>query len=218
MKNKFLLLLVSATIVFSCKNEKPEPNVKILTLQPGPNDGQDGEVNSLFPDIVSFNGNGKFLNPMAWTYNGVINVKRAYIKFDFSEISKTSIIDSAFINLYFSNALIKEFPVDVSEIGHIGDNELEIQRITSTWKENELNWSNKPNTTETNSVIIPKSKSETQDYLNINVKELIKDILKSSNYGFAIKHKKENIYKFTSLTSSEEEVPARRPKLIIYYH
>jgi Concanavalin A-like lectin/glucanases superfamily len=185
----------------------------VLTLQPGPLDGQDGEVSSITPNTGY--GNGFFLDPLAWTQSGGLNVKRTFIKFDISSIPPNAIIDSAFLSLYFSQALLTAFPTFT---GHSGDNELTIQRVNSAWTLPTLTWNTQPTSNIINQLVVPPSTSITQNYLNLNVKNLIDDMKNNGNYGFMIKHSIENVYKITCLTSSEEANPLIRPKLVVYYH
>jgi Concanavalin A-like lectin/glucanases superfamily len=185
----------------------------VLTLQPGPLNSQDGEISSITPNTVY--SNGFFLDPLAWTQSGDLNVKRTFIKFDISSIPPNAIIDSAFLSLYFSQALVTANPIFN---GHYGDNELSIQRVNSAWTLPTLTWNTQPTSTPINQLIVPAATSITQNYLNLNVKNLVDDMKNNGNYGFMIKHSIENVYKITCLTSSEETNPLIRPKLVVYYH
>ena len=81
---------------------------QILTIQPGPLDGQDAEVTSVLPDAV-YNSN-VFMDPLAYSQFNGINIKRSFIKFNISDLPSTAIIDSAFLHLYFSQALVDFIP------------------------------------------------------------------------------------------------------------
>jgi Concanavalin A-like lectin/glucanases superfamily len=190
----------------------------VLTLQPGLLDGQDGEVNSLYPNVVAFNGQGKYFTPMAWTYSGALNIVRSFLKFDLSNLPSQAIIDSAHLYLYFSQAALNEYPIQIPALGHIGSNDLEIKKVTSNWQESTLNWNNMPNTSNLNMVSIPAALVATQNYPKINVKEMVNEMTNTGNYGFMVKHTIEVQYKYTSLTTSEETNPLLRPKLVVYYH
>ena len=185
-----------------------------LILQPGPIEGEDGEVSSVVPNTIY--GNGFFLDPLAWTQHNGLNIKRSFLKFDYSQLPSNAIIDSAYLSLYFSQALVDAYAPVFS--GHSGNNDLEIKRVIGTWTESTLNWLNQPSTTNLNQVSIPAATSNTQNYPKIDVKNLVIDMKNNGNNGFMIKHLIEDPYRITCLTSSEEANPLIRPKLTIYYH
>ncbi|MCP9754791.1 DNRLRE domain-containing protein [Lacihabitans sp. CCS-44] len=202
----------------SCESKNITPAVQSITLQPGLLDGQDGEVNSLYPDVISFNGQSKFLSPAVWTYSGNLNIKRAYLKFDLSSLPVGATIDSAHLDLFFSQELLNTYPYFSGQTGHSGTNSFLIKRAVSNWDESTLTWNSKPSTSELNAVTIATTSIPTQDFLKINVKNILTDILASSNHGFEIRMVDESVYKSLCLTSSEEVNPLIRPKLTIYYH
>jgi hypothetical protein len=194
-----------------CKT--PQTIYESLYLQPGPTDGQDADINLIVPNQNS--GNTTFIDPYAWTQSGDINIKRAYIKFNFSSIPTNAIVDSAYLSLYFSQDLIDRYPIFT---GHYGDNALSINKILSIWDESTITWNTKPDVDETLSIFIAAAATPKQDYPKIDVKSLVQNMLGSNNQGFAIRHRIEEPYKITCLTTSEEVNPAKRPKIIVYYH
>ena len=202
----------------SCESNTTSPSTQSLVIQPGPSDGQDGEVNSLYPDVISLSGQSKFLSPAVWTYSGNINIKRAYLKFDLSGIPSSAVIDSAHLDLFYSQELINTYPYFSGQTGHSGENTFLIKRALSNWSESTLTWNSKPSTSEINSVTITASSIPTQNFLKINVKNILMDIMASTNHGFEIRMFDESIYKSLCLTSSEEVNSLIRPKLTIYYH
>src|SRR5207302_3584445 len=70
-----------------------------------------------------------------------------------------------------------------------GSNEAVLQRITAAWSESTVTWNNQPATTNQNEVILSQSTAIHQDYLSIDVLNLVNDMLQnpSSSFGFMIK-------------------------------
>ncbi len=199
--------------VFEAKIENGCLGNYVLTLQPDATTGKDADIASMIPNTVS--NTAPYFDPYAWTQSGGVNVKRCLIQFDLSSIPTGAVIDSAYLSLYFSQKLIQDFPIFS---GHSGINTLEIMRITQNWQANTVTWSNQPTTIATNELIVPMATTLTQNYPNLNVKDLVIDQINNGNYGFLIKHQTETAYKITCLTTSEETNSSIRPKLVIYYH
>ena len=126
-----------------------------------------------------------------------------------------AIIDSAFLSLFFSLALVTTFPIFS---GHSANNEIELKRVTGSWSQSSLNWANLPNITNLNQVSLASAITNNQNYPKIDVKNLVVEMKNNGNYGFMIKHLIEIPFRITCLTSSEEVNPLIRPKLVIYYH
>jgi len=80
-----------------------------------------------------------------------------------------------------------------------------------------VNWNNQPTSTTDNMLAVSASTSQTQNYQNMNVKNLVSDQVQNVNYGFLIKHQNESPFKISSFASSEETIPSIRPKLVVYY-
>lgn len=113
--------------------------------------------------------------------NGGLNVNRALLHFDLSNIPAGAIILSAKLNLYALG------PVG-SLSGHTGtNNSAVLQRVIQPWADNTVTWNNQPNTTTQNAVLLPSSTHALQDYLNIDVALLVEDMISTNNYGFLLK-------------------------------
>jgi hypothetical protein len=158
------------------------------------------------------NNYGNALQNAAYVLNnnyGDSNVNRALIHFDLSFLPKNCLIKSASLNLY---ALISNgIP------NHSGDNAAYIERVIEPWKEYSVTWNNQPNTSIENRVELPKSTSPTQNYLNIDVRKLIVDIVKNENYGLLLKLQKElkgNALFFASNNFSDS---TKRPTLDVCF-
>lgn len=185
----------------------------VLTLQPDSSNSKDGDVSSLFPSVAYFSN--RYMVPFNWNQFGSEEKRRSYLEFDISSIPADAIIDSAFLDLSFSQQLISDNP---QYSGHFGNNVLEVKRITSSWAVNSISWNTQPSTTETNMLEIAQADSQMRNYIKLNVKTLIADMFTNGNYGFLIKHKVESPYKLTSIASSEDKEQSKRPKLTIYFH
>ena len=69
-------------------------------------------------------------------------------------------------------------------------------------------------------MLLQESISPSEDYLNIDVTELIRDMVSnpSTNFGFIIMNRIENIYRSMNFASSNCSIIDKRPKLDITYN
>ena len=184
-----------------------------LFLQPGPIDGKDAYA-TMNTSVVN-TGKVPSLVSCAWTFGGVPGKARSFVAFDLSSIPEDAIIQSAALSLYYN-------PIDdiQSFDYHTGENGIYIQRVIESWQENTINWDNQPNTTTINQVLIPPCTTNTQDYIDLDVTELVKDIIVSpdGNNGFLIKMEDEiNYYKSVLFASSDHIDANLHPKLVVVY-
>ena len=124
-----------------------------------------------------------------WTSGGSPHIWRAYLKFDLSFIDPHATIDTAYLSFY-ANA--------TSPSGNVGhptwgtDNASKIYRITSSWDTTTLTWTTQPTTSSTNSISLPQSTSDIEDYVNLDATALIQDIITSgANNGILLRHVQE---------------------------
>ncbi|MBK6839658.1 MAG: DNRLRE domain-containing protein [Bacteroidetes bacterium] len=75
-------------------------------------------------------------------------------------------------------------------------NESVLQRITSVWTENTVNWSNQPSTDTSGQAILSESTSGTQDYTNMDVTQMVQEMTSSptANFGMELKLTNETFY------------------------
>lgn len=219
-KLNYLILLGVIVFFISCQpmnNNLPSPVV--VTLQPDSAQGKDAMVEDYPPygyNDMNF-GNSVEFAAISWTANGGIPfVERSFINFNFDTIPSNATIDSARLSLYAYE--------DVGHgTGHStlgGTNECFLQRVTGKWEENTITWNNQPPTTTVDQVVLPESDSAMQNYLNINVTNLVRDIHENmaDSYGFMLRLEYENAgYRRMFFASSDVPEAAKRPKLVIYY-
>ena len=72
----FTLLLCFSSILFA-------GDLKTLILQPGPQDGFDAYINSVYPDQVGWD---KGLLVTAWTLGGQAYIGKSLVRFDLSQL------------------------------------------------------------------------------------------------------------------------------------
>jgi len=184
-----------------------------ITIQPNQVQGKDAMVYSCVPCGYAGNnyGNKKDADALAWTNSGNFVVTRALMQFDVTSIPSNAFVTDARLSLYYNNTSI--------EGNHSGVNASYLQRIIAPWAESTVTWNNQPATTTANQVLLATSSSNTQNYLNINVTNFIRDMVinPGSNYGIMLKLVTETAFKKLIFASSDHITPAMRPKLDITY-
>ncbi len=180
-----------------------------VILQPLAADAKDAEIWSLEP-TTNF-GDYPELKANAWTWSGLNGIQRALLYFDLSSIPADAVIVSAQLSLYAEDSPDTQF--------HSGDNDSWLKRITSPWEEFSVTWNTQPSTTSIHQADLPQSSAPYQDYLNINVKNLVKDMINDpgGNFGFMLQLQNESPYRRLTFRSSDQDEPSENPKLVITY-
>ena len=201
MKALFTLGLLFFSAIAICQTT--------IVLQPGPSDGDDAIVSQNRPSQT--HGNYLAFLAQAWTFQGIPGITRSVIRFDLSSIPDGATILEANLSLYFAD--------DSPDEGHTGNNAAYLRRVTSDWDENGVTWNNQPSYTTNNQVYLPESTTGNQDYENINVTSLMKDILDDPSENNGLIFMLENEDPLTSMLfySSDGPYPALRPRLEITY-
>ncbi|MEM6345532.1 MAG: DNRLRE domain-containing protein [Bacteroidota bacterium] len=148
--------------------------------------------------------------------------KRVYLDFNWNRIPPSSEIVEARLSLYYN-------PDDLVEVtnGHVGNNQFSIRRVISgwpatNWGEQTITWNNQPQATSSNEVIVAASNSNTQNYLSVDVTDLVKDMFDPcaivAKHGFQLRLLNEGISRAVVLASSEHPNPNIRPKLEITFN
>jgi hypothetical protein len=96
-------------------------------------------------------------------------------------------------------------------------NSFSIQRIVSPWTGTSISWNSQPSTTTVNQVTVPNSTSSTQNSIDIDVTQLVKDMQVNGNNGFVMRLLAENYYNIRQYVSSYNSDATKRPKLVIQY-
>lgn len=179
-----------------------------IVLRPG-EEGKDATVSSIIPDTNK--GDFENLHLYSWTQSGILNVVRSFVEFDLSQIPENSVIEGAFISLYYSS--------DPNYGEHSGENGFVIERITSSWDESTVTWNTQPTSTTENRILFDGSTSGTEDFINLEVTTLIQDIYSDmhNSYGLVLKLQDESAYRRLVFASSDNINETIRPKLEIYY-
>lgn len=182
------------------------------TLQPSNVEGKDAFVYDLEPDR-NFETHPDFM-AASGTNGGVQFIVRSFVRFDFASIPSDAIIDSVKLSLFSYNSASNG-----SHFWGEGSNRSFIQKVNSPWSESLITWNNQPSSSEENKIVLQQSENEIQDYLDIDVTVLAKEMIKtpSVNNGFVIKLETEEIYKRMVFGSSDNDNDSLYPKLVVYY-
>ena len=94
-----------------------------------------------------------------------------------------------------------------------------LERITYDWEKQSVSWNNQPTTTSENSVILYQSSAYNENYIDIDITEMVKDMAtnQDDNFGFMLKLATESYYRCLLFASSDHVNPELHPKLIIKY-
>ena len=151
----------------------------------------------------------------AWTGGGSTGGWRTFFKLN----------DSALAGIIIDSAILQLWADPTSGLGFTGtptygtNNTSVLYRVTAPWATT-INWLTMPSYTSTDSVILPLSTSTTENYLHINVTNLLNDIVASgNNYGFMFKCRQEtSAYNSMIFYSSSAADSTKRPQILIYGH
>ena len=144
-----------------------------------------------------------------------VNTCRGLMAFDLSSIPVGSTIISAKLNLY----AYTDFTVAVLQNGHCGNNQSKLSRITGNWSESMVTWNSQPTVSNVNEILLNQSSATNQDYLNINVSNLVQDMVNNptNSFGFRLALVDEVVTSSLAFCSKEFANPAKRPTLFIEY-
>jgi hypothetical protein len=147
-----------------------------------------------------------------------VNTGRTLFDFDWSQIPAFATITSAKLNFYAYD-YDGTHPSSILNNGHVGNNSSYLRRVTQNWGEYTVTWNTQPTATNTNQVILPASTSSNQDYLNIDVTQLVQDILANptTSHGFLLGLVDEVLIANLSFHSMDGNDPTKHPKLEITY-
>jgi hypothetical protein len=188
----------------------------LLVLRPDSAAGKDTEVFSCIQCGYSNTNYGwiQDLNSISWTNGGHLSYVRSLIEFDLSAIPANTTLTQAKLSLYFNPTCTEGQHSSLTN-----SNESVLRRIVTPWGEHSVTWNTQPFTTLTNEVILPQSTSPTQNYLNIDVTNMVQDMIDypSSSYGFQLRPVVEETYKRLIFASSDHPNKDLHPKLEITF-
>ena len=184
-----------------------------VTLRPGPVDGKDAMIASCVPcGYYNTNyGNTNELSAAAWTNGGSPSDLRSLIEFDLSGIPTSALIIDARLSLYYNP--------DQTNGQHSGENNGLLQRVTQPWNETTVTWANQPTTTDVHQASMPLSGSATQDFIGIQIRALVQDMIDypAQGFGFMLRIDNEVPFRRLIFASSDHPDDARHPKLEVTY-
>ena len=148
-------------------------------------------------------------------YHFGVNTNRGLMAFDLSSIPIGSTIISAKLNLH----AYTDFTVAVLQNGHCGNNQSKLSRITSNWDESTVTWNTQPTVSNVNEILLSQSNATNQDYLNMNVSNLVQDMVNNptTSFGFRLALVDEVVTSSLAFCSKEFANPAKRPTLFVEY-
>lgn len=204
---KIIYFIVQITLIFMIIS--PSSSQTVVTLRLGSSTGEDCLVASNFPN-TTFPDHSD-LAGLAGTVEGFYYAARSYFKFDLSEIPSDSNVIDARLSL-FANPNPSNNP-------HDGLNKSYIRRVTSPWTAATTTFDNQPDFTYSNEVALEQSTSPNQNYLNINVTDMVRQMVSDQqhNYGFMLALRLEGVYRSMNFASSECPDVSKRPLLVVTY-
>jgi hypothetical protein len=151
------------------------------------------------------------------TTNDGTNTGRSVIEFDLSSIPPDSTILAAFLGLT-ARGPFGLGPVGTQ--GHVGPgNDCVLRRVITPWQDNTITWNNQPQTTTQNEVLLAPSSHTMENYLNINVTELVRDMVAdaANSHGFMLSLVNETPPRSLAFHTGLAPEMDRRPVLLVVY-
>ncbi|MFY0598946.1 MAG: DNRLRE domain-containing protein [Cyclobacteriaceae bacterium] len=208
-KNLFFSLALLSLILFSsCKKEL------ITTIfDSDPDNGKDALIWTEEPDKNY--GNSTAFFAIAWTWYGDgydDDAYRSFIEFPLERIPPKSKVCEAKLILHFY-----EGSYFTDRYHNYEENSAKIQMITENWEEHTITWNNQPSVSDQNQVLLASTiDTPYQDY-EIDITDIVRSQLKTSNYGVRISLQNEDHYRGVVMSSSDHELIELRPQLKITY-
>lgn len=186
-----------------------------VVLQPDSREGIDAFIESWpYENYSNTNwGDYEAFVAIAWTAGGTPMTARSLMKFDLKAIPSGSKVKRATLSLYSTGLpYIGEGHSDLS-----GPNDFVINRVISKWDERTVTWNTQPRITREGEIILPPSGSYDQDYIDIDITEMVQAMVRkpSENHGIMIRLLNESYYRGIIFASSDHSDPEKRPRLVI---
>ena len=177
------------------------------TIQPDATAGMDAFLSSAAPD----NNYGTHPDFMSNSFSA--GDVRSLIRFDFSSIPTTAIVNSVEVSFYGYNS-----PSNGSNF--IGNGESYLQKVDSAWDEATVTWSNQPTSSEENQVYLENAQSTIQDYLDLDITATATGMINdpSTNHGYILKLVDETNNNNKLIFGSSDNTDASlHPKVVVNY-
>ncbi|MCB0794242.1 MAG: DNRLRE domain-containing protein, partial [Flavobacteriales bacterium] len=150
------------------------------------------------------------LAAVAWTNSGGPSNIRSLLAFDLDTLPVGAQILDARLSLYHDPTSSEGEHSSLS-----GPNNCSIRRVLQAWDEMTVTWDSQPGSTPQNEVVLPPSTSNTQDYLDIDVTDLVVDMIQYGGHGFLLRMETESYYRRVVFASSDHSDEDLHPKLVI---
>ena len=180
-----------------------------------------GSVETYDTQVLSSRPNNNFNYSVSntvysWTENNIESDKYILINFDWPDgMDSNSDVCLAYLSLYFNPT----DPYEPFDFHYGTDNGFIISRITQSWNPATVTWNTRPNTTATNEITLPAPTSNTQNYTNIDVRFLVKDMFSNNSpHGLQIRMENPHSYRGLLFGSSTNSNSAIHPKLVLAYN
>ncbi len=205
----FKIEIVACSILFLSFFQSFSQDYDTLFLKPGPDEGKDVLIRSVYPNTNE--GDHFDFMSMAGTISSIPFINRSLIEFDFGDIPDLAIIVEAKLSFFYSE--------QTGGPGHQGENESYLLKITEEWDEHTVTWVTQPAVSFDNPVYLPASLYQFQNYLDLDVTELITDLFNFPDlyHGFSIRLINEEPYRTMTFSSSDQLNPDRWPELEVIY-
>ena len=215
MKKKIYLLNYSAIFVLLLSMNDIFGQATVI-FRPNSINGKDAHINSNFP--TSNTGSSRGLYSGTWTWSGNEATLRSFIQFDLTSIPIEADIVSAKLSLYNDpgNSIVL---TNGEHSSLTASNTSFISRVVEPWEEDVITWNNQPCYNTCNQVILKESTDPNQDYLDINVLEMVQDMVTNptENYGFVLRLQTEIKYAVLIFASSDNVDSTNHPMLEVVY-
>ena len=144
------------------------------------------------------------------------NNSRSLIAFDLSAYTPGTVINQATLDLYGRGAVGAG---TVASVGNVGNNTCWLERVTSPWNDNTVTWNTSPTATSVNAVVLSSSSASSQDYLGVDVTQLVQDMINDpdGSFGFLIRLQIEDPSRGLFFCGQGFSDASKRPRLTIKY-
>lgn len=219
-----ILAIAVPLFITSCKKDvKSAPPAEhetiVLRAEPTTENAANTELN-----VGVLNGNTNWtanpaseLDCLAWTVSGAPVVLRPLMRFAALPCCGGATPPTAAYLTLFSHPA----PANGDRVhpNSGSNNAFYIRRVTSpwSWTTNTTTWFNQPPTTTAGQVLVPHTNASSQDLVNIDVTQIIKDIYVNGNYGIIMQLQNENRYTSRIFCHSAYSDVSKRPYLTLIF-